>query len=170
MPGRAEGGVVRQQSLRPLAFSSVAPPSVSFADISPSRGESGLVPRQNPREKPLPSCPPVLSPPPLSLGANFRRATLTRRPVGSLKSTAERQRDPSRLPRGASSDSSPQARAASLNRLRRQTGSQAKPGRRAIRSPSGESFRQMLFHLPPPAPPDDIRRTLRWTPPGSPPA
>ncbi len=142
MPGRAEGGMVRHP--RPsFALFRVAPPSVSFADISPSRGESGLAPRQNPREKPFPSLPPVLSPPPLSEDISFRRATLTRRPVGSLKirrSASATRRD---LQGRTASDPDPQARAASLNRLRRQTGSQAQPGRRAIRSPSGESFRGM---------------------------
>ncbi len=105
-----------------------------------SAEQPGRTPK--PSEKTFPELSSGLALLPLSRAENFRRATLTRRPVGSSKKRRS-QRDPSRLPRGASSGSIPQARAASLNRLRRQTGSLAQPGRRAIRSPSGESFRRM---------------------------
>ncbi len=79
---------------------------------------------QKPRKKPLPSSLRSL-PPSLSQTSASGEPTLTRRPDGSLKKNGGAQRDPSRLPRGASSGSIPQARAASLNRCGRQTGSQA---------------------------------------------
>ncbi len=67
MPGRAEGGMVRHILILMGRLTCGSPPSVSFADISPSRGESEVLPRKNPRKKTSPELSSGLALLPLSL-------------------------------------------------------------------------------------------------------
>ncbi len=120
-----EGAFATYPDLHNLTFSVWLSPSATLVASSPQGGRRTFDVVPNHPEKTSPEFRSGLLFLPLSPGANFRRATLTRRPdwVDKIRRPASATRRD--LQGRTSSDPDPQTRAASLSRLRRQTGSSA---------------------------------------------